>query len=99
MTLPLLIGIDNNRDTQVIHGHVFVSHTGSGYDNLFGYIKLLFRQHGIQPNIAVIFMVTHRGIVDFDKNPTKHLCSCSEKIRLGQTEDSSFSGKTHIRTR
>ena len=67
MTLPLLIGIDNNRDTKVIHGHVFVSHTGSGYDNLFGYIKLLFRQHGIQPNIAVIFCVKGKSIADVDK--------------------------------
>ena len=31
--------------------------------------------------------------------PTNMMCSCYEKIRLGQTEESPLSGKTHIRTR
>ena len=28
--------------------------------------------------------------------PTKMMCSCSLKIRLGQTEESSLGGKTHM---
>ena len=33
------------------------------------------------------------------KNTTKIMCSCYGKIRLGKTEESYLSGKTHIRTR
>ena len=71
MTLPLLIGIDINWDTRGIHGHVWFSHTDAGNDNLFGSIKIFFRQNGIQPNIGVIFWVKVKSVNYFDKQPYK----------------------------
>ena len=96
--LPILIGIYDTCDTKGIHipvclfpRQVLVLTKKS--------IKLCFCQRGIQPNITLIFWGTGRGIVDFDKQAYKDDAILFWKIRLGQTEESSLSGKTHIHTR
>ena len=65
MTLPLLIGLYDTRDTKVSHGPVYFSQPDAGSKKKS--IKLCFCQSGIQPNITVIFGGKGRGNVDFDK--------------------------------
>ena len=62
-------------------------------------IKLCFRHRGIQPKIAVILQVTGRGIEDLDQQSYKDDVLVFWKISPGKTEESSFSGKTHILSR
>ena len=70
MTLPLLIGLYDTRDTKVSHGPVYFSQPDAGSKKKP--IKLCFFQSGIQTNITVIFWGTGRGIVDFDKQAYKY---------------------------
>ena len=65
--LPVVIGLDETWDTKGGHGPVRFSQTGAGSEKSFYSIKLCFYQHGIQPNITVIFWETGSGILDFDK--------------------------------
>ena len=72
MPLTLLIGLDDNWYSKVIHGHVCVFHTGDGYDNIFGPIQPFSLQNGIQTKITVIFWVTGKRIAAFDKQYYKY---------------------------
>ena len=99
MPLHLVIGLDETWDTKVSHGYVCFTRPGAGYEDFFCSIKLCFCQSGIQPKFTVVFWGTGRGIVDFDKQAYEDDVLLFLKIRIGQTEESSLSGKTHIRTR
>ena len=67
MPLPVLIVLDDTWYKKVIHGPVCVYHPGDGYYKHVCSIKLVFRRHGIQPQVAVIFWVTGKIIMDFEK--------------------------------
>ena len=64
---PLVIYIDYTWGTKGRHGPVCFSHPGSGSGGGKCNIKLCFRQRGIKPKIAVIFLGTGRSITNFDK--------------------------------
>ena len=64
--LYLMIGLDDNWDTKGSHIPVCFSQPGAGSEKKCSIKPCLF-QSGIQPNITVIFWVTWRVIVDFDK--------------------------------
>ena len=65
--LPLVIGLDYNWDTNGSHGYVCFTQPGAGSEKNICSIKLCFCQHGVQPNVKVIFWGAGRGIVDSDK--------------------------------
>ena len=65
MPLPHVIELDDNWDKKGSHGPVCFYQPGAGSEKRFCLIKLFLRQHGTQPNIAVIFRVTGRFIADF----------------------------------
>ena len=79
--LPLVIGLGDTWDTKGNHRPVCLTQTvaGSGF---FCFVKLCFRQRVIQPNIAVIWQVTVRGIADFDKQSYKDVVLLLWKISL-----------------
>ena len=62
-----MIGLDDTWDIKGIHGPVCFSQPGAGSEKSFCYIKLCFRQRGIQPKIAFIFRGKWRSIVNIDK--------------------------------
>ena len=76
---PLVIELDDTWDTTFICRHVCVSQQGAGSNKHFCSIKLFFRQSGIQPNIAVIFWVTGKGVTDVDKRSYEDDVLFSEK--------------------
>ena len=61
-----MIVLGDNWDAKVIHGHLYASQTGSGYNKHFYSIKLCVRKHEIKPNIALLFWVTGKGISYFE---------------------------------
>ena len=69
--LPRVIVLYDTWDKKFSHGPVCFYQPGDGSEKRFCSIKLCFRQNGIQPNIAVIFWGTGRGVVDFDKQAYK----------------------------
>ena len=65
--LPLVVFRDKTWGTKGIHGSVYFYHPVAVSGKGFCSIKLYFSQHGIQPNVTVIFQVKWGGIADFDK--------------------------------
>ena len=96
--LLLLIGIYDTWDTKGSHGPVFFFRQVLVLKNICS-VKLCLCQSLIQPNITVIFWGTGRLLYILMINPTKIMCSGYDKISIRQTEESSLSGKAHIRTR
>ena len=65
--LPFVIVLDDTWYTKGIHVMVCFSQPGDGYEKRFCLVQTFYRQDIIQPNIAVVFWETGRGIRDFDK--------------------------------
>ena len=83
---PLIVNdFDGTLDTKVIHGTVYFSHTGAGFDKRFFPIKLCFYQHGIQPSIAYIFLDTGKRIADVEKQAYEYYVIFFENIGIVQT--------------
>ena len=51
---PIVIGLDDTRDTQGGYVPVCMSRLGAGADKIFCSIQTCFRQQGRQPKIVVI---------------------------------------------
>ena len=93
---PLVICIYYTWYTNGSHGPVCFSHPGAGSGGKNVTLNSAFVSVEYNQRLQLYFGEQVRVLKILINNPTKMMCSCSLKTKLGKTEESYLGGKTHI---